>query len=67
MALDAKKDNYKALFQRGQAYFKSGKLAEAKKDLDAFVAADTHGLEFAKQQANKMRMIVDLSREVWGA
>jgi tetratricopeptide (TPR) repeat protein len=58
-ALDAKATNHKARFQRGQAYFKLGKLAKAKADLVEFMASAGSSLEFAKQQANKMLFDID--------
>jgi tetratricopeptide (TPR) repeat protein len=53
-AIDLKRDNYKALFQRGQAYFKLKKFAEAKADLQRFVDAAGATLAFAQAQATKM-------------
>ncbi len=56
-ALDANPDNTKALFQRGQAYYRKRELSKAKLDLEAFVGlATTPNLDFPKQQANKMLM-----------
>lgn len=52
-ALDVDANNAKAKFQRGQAYFRSNKYREAKRDLEAFLAASSPH-DFAKQQANKM-------------
>ena len=52
-ALDAKPDNAKATFQRGQALFRKGDFAKAKIDLEAYLAAAT-GVSFAEAQANKM-------------
>jgi tetratricopeptide (TPR) repeat protein len=54
-ALALAPSNAKAQFQRGQSYFRSKKLAEAKRDLEAFVKSSSP-LAFAKQQANKMLM-----------
>jgi tetratricopeptide (TPR) repeat protein len=55
-AIDADAANVKAVFQRGQAYFRMKNLEEAKRDLEAFVASSSAStsLAFAKQQANKM-------------
>jgi tetratricopeptide (TPR) repeat protein len=53
LALAADARNMKAMFQRGQAYFRKKDYAKAKADLDAFVKNE-NGLEFARQQANKM-------------
>jgi len=55
-ALELKADNYKAAFQRGQAYFRLSKWAEAKADLELFVKNAGPAMAFAKQQANKMLM-----------
>ncbi|MDX2092244.1 MAG: tetratricopeptide repeat protein [Kofleriaceae bacterium] len=53
-ALESKGDNHKAKFQRGQALFRKGEYAKAKKDLEEFSKAGGSSLEFAKQQAQKM-------------
>ena len=58
-ALDARAGNAKARFQRGQAYFRSGKKAPAKQDLEEFVRTAASNSEFAKEQANKM--LLDLA------
>ena len=55
-AIETRKDNHKAKFQRGQAYFRKGDFANAKKDLEEFSKAGGASLEFAKQQATKMLM-----------
>jgi tetratricopeptide (TPR) repeat protein len=55
-ALELNPDNYKAAFQRGQGYFKLKKYADAKRDLEAFIAAPGAQLAFAKQQAETMVM-----------
>jgi tetratricopeptide (TPR) repeat protein len=52
-AIELNRDNYKAMFQRGQAYFNLKKFAEAKVDLQRFVDSPTT-LTFAKEQATKM-------------
>lgn len=61
-AIELKPDNHKAIFQRGQSYFKSRKYIEAKADLEAFLKAPV-GLEFAKQQANKMLMDIAANKK----
>lgn len=53
-ALELKPTNHKALFQRGQAYFKTKKYKLAKADLEAFVAIDRRQLQFAIRQAQQM-------------
>jgi tetratricopeptide (TPR) repeat protein len=58
-ALETRKDNAKALFQRGQAYFRKGDRANAKRDLEAFAKSTTAGLDFARAQAQQM--LVDLA------
>jgi tetratricopeptide (TPR) repeat protein len=55
-ALESKRDNHQAEFQRGQAYFRKGDLVNAKKDLESFSKSGGASLEFAKSQANKMLM-----------
>ena len=55
-AIETKKDNHKAKFQRGQAYFRKGDTTNAKKDLEDFSKSGGASLEFAKQQASKMLM-----------
>jgi tetratricopeptide (TPR) repeat protein len=55
-AIETKKDNHKAKFQRGQAYFRKGDMANAKRDLEEFQKAGGASVEFAKQQASKMLM-----------
>jgi tetratricopeptide (TPR) repeat protein len=55
-AIESKKDNHKAKFQRGQAYFRKGDMTNAKKDLEEFSKSGGASLEFAKQQASKMLM-----------
>ncbi len=53
-ALESRPDNHKAKFQRGQAYFRKGDFAKAKKDLEDFSKSGGASVEFAKQQASKM-------------
>ena len=55
-AIESKKDNHKAKFQRGQAYFRKGDMTNAKRDLEEFSKSGGASLEFAKQQASKMLM-----------
>jgi tetratricopeptide (TPR) repeat protein len=55
-AIESKKDNHKAKFQRGQAYFRKGDTMNAKRDLEDFSKTSGASLEFAKQQASKMLM-----------
>lgn len=66
-ALEAKKDNHKAKFARGQAYYRKGTaasgetarneaFAKAKRDLEEFSKAGGHSVEFFKQQASRMLM-----------
>ena len=53
-ALESRRDNHKAKFQRGQAYFRKGDFTNAKKDLEDFSKSGGSSVEFAKQQASKM-------------
>lgn len=55
-AIESKKDNHKAKFQRGQAYFRKGDYIHAKRDLEDFSKSGGASLEFAKQQASKLLM-----------
>lgn len=55
-ALEAKRDNHKAKFQRGQSQFRAGNYDEAKRDLEEFSKSGGRSLEFEKQQASKMLM-----------
>jgi tetratricopeptide (TPR) repeat protein len=64
-ALESKRDNHKAKFQRGQAYFKKGDFTHAKRDLEEFSKSGGASLEFAKQQAQKMLM--DIAAKSMGA
>jgi tetratricopeptide (TPR) repeat protein len=64
-ALDAKRDNHKAKFQRGQAYYRKGDMEHAKRDLEEFSKSGGASLEFAKQQASKMLM--DIAAKAAGA
>ncbi len=53
-ALDLRSWDVRAIFQRGQAYFKKRDFAKAKVDLEKYVNAPDN--EFAKQQAQRMLM-----------
>jgi tetratricopeptide (TPR) repeat protein len=64
-AIESKKDNHKAEFQRGQAYFRKGDFSNAKKDLEDFSKTGGASLEFDKQQASKMLM--DIAAKAAGA
>jgi tetratricopeptide (TPR) repeat protein len=55
-AVESKKDNHKAKFQRGQAYYRKGDMTNAKRDLDDFNKTGGASMEFEKQQASKMLM-----------
>ena len=58
-ALESKRDNHKAKFQRGQAYFRKGDYSNAKRDLLDFSKTAGMSVEFAKQQAQKM--LIDIA------
>jgi tetratricopeptide (TPR) repeat protein len=58
-AIEAKRDNQKARFQRGQAYFRKGDYGNAKRDLEDFSKAGGPSVEFPKQQASKM--LIDIA------
>lgn len=64
-AIESKRDNHKAQFQRGQAYFRKGDMTHAKRDLEDFSKAGGASLEFDKQQASKMLM--DIAAKAAGA
>jgi tetratricopeptide (TPR) repeat protein len=55
-ALEDRRDNHKAKFQRGQAYFRKGDTGRAKKDLEDFVKTGSAKLDLQKTQAQKMLM-----------
>lgn len=55
-AVEDRKDNHPAKFQRGQAYFRKGDCTKSKKDLDEFSKSGSASEVLAKQQANKMVM-----------
>jgi tetratricopeptide (TPR) repeat protein len=58
-ALESRRDNHKARFQRGQAYFRKGDYTNAKRDLEEFAKAGGSSVEFPKQQASKM--LIDIA------
>lgn len=58
-SIESKKDNHKAKFQRGQAYFRKGDYPNAKRDLEDFGKTGGASVEFAKQQASKM--LIDIA------
>jgi tetratricopeptide (TPR) repeat protein len=58
-SIEAKRDNHKARFQRGQAYFRKGDYTNAKRDLEEFSKTGGASVEFAKQQASKM--LIDIA------
>jgi tetratricopeptide (TPR) repeat protein len=64
-AIESKKDNHKAKFQRGQAYYRKKDMTNAKKDLEEFSKSGGASLEFDKQQAQKMLM--EIASEAAGA
>jgi tetratricopeptide (TPR) repeat protein len=58
-AIEARRDNHRAKFQRGQAYYRKGDLANAKRDLEEFAKTGGASVQFEKQQASKM--LVDIA------
>jgi tetratricopeptide (TPR) repeat protein len=64
-AIESKKDNHKATFQRGQVYYRKGDTEHAKRDLEDFSKTGGASQEFAKQQAQKMLM--DIAAKAAGA
>jgi len=58
-ALESKKDNRNAKFQRGQAYFRKGDYANAKRDLEEFSKTGGASVALEKQQASKM--LIDIA------
>jgi tetratricopeptide (TPR) repeat protein len=64
-AVESKKDNHKAVFQRGQAYFRKGDYVHAKRDLEDFSKTGGASLAFDKQEASKMLM--DIAAKSAGA
>ena len=55
-AIEDRRDNHPAKFQRGQAFFRKGDCPKAKKDLEEFAKSGSSSDQLAKQQANKMLM-----------
>jgi tetratricopeptide (TPR) repeat protein len=55
-ALDDRRDNHKAKFQRGQAEFRKGDFTRAKRDLEDFNKTGSAKLDLQKTQATKMLM-----------
>ncbi len=64
-ALESKKDNHKAKFARGQAYFRKGEYTKARRDLEEFSKSGGVSVEFFKQQAS--RMLMDIAAKSAGA
>jgi tetratricopeptide (TPR) repeat protein len=64
-AIESKKDNHAAKFERGQAYFRKGDDEHAKRDLEEFSKSGGASLAFDKQQAQKMLM--DIAAKAAGA
>lgn len=58
-ALEARRDNHAAKFQRGQAYYRKGDYGNAKRDLEEFAKTGGASVQFEKQQASKM--LVDIA------
>jgi tetratricopeptide (TPR) repeat protein len=58
-AIESKKDNRNAKFQRGQAYFRKGDYTNAKRDLEEFSKTSGASLALEKQQASKM--LIDIA------
>ncbi|MEZ4362321.1 MAG: tetratricopeptide repeat protein [Kofleriaceae bacterium] len=55
-ALDDRRDNHKAKFQRGQAEFRKGDYVRAKRDLEDFAKTGSAKLTLEKSQATKILM-----------
>ncbi|HEU0033616.1 MAG TPA: tetratricopeptide repeat protein [Kofleriaceae bacterium] len=55
-SLESRKDNHKAKFARGQAYYRKGDYVKAKRDLEDFSKSGGASVEFFKQQASRMLM-----------
>jgi tetratricopeptide (TPR) repeat protein len=55
-SLESRRDNHKAKFQRGQAYYRKGDYTKAKRDLEEFSKSGGASVEFFKQQASRMLM-----------
>ena len=58
-SIESKRDNHKAKFQRGQAYYRKADYTNAKRDLEEFSKTGGSSVEFAKQQAAKM--LIDIA------
>ena len=58
-ALEARRDNHVAKFQRGQAYYRKGDYDNAKRDLEEFGKTGGASVQMEKQQASKM--LVDIA------
>jgi tetratricopeptide (TPR) repeat protein len=64
-ALEAKRDNHLAKFQRGQAYYRTKDFTNAKRDLEEFTKSSGSKLEFFKQQSS--RMLMEIAAKAAGA
>jgi tetratricopeptide (TPR) repeat protein len=60
-AIEVRRDNLKAQFQRGQTYFRMRDYANAKRDLTDFVKAAGPSFEFQKQES--ARMLMDIAAD----
>lgn len=58
-AIEARRDNHAARFQRGQAYYRKSDYPNAKRDLEDFAKTGGSSVQFEKQQASKM--LVDIA------
>jgi len=58
-ALESRRDNHVAKFQRGQAYYRKADYPNAKRDLEEFAKTGGQSVQFEKQQASKM--LVDIA------
>ncbi len=65
-ALESRRDNHAAKFQRGQAYFRKNDFPKAKKDFEEFAKGGGSKLEFAKQQAQKMLLDIAAKQAMQG-
>jgi tetratricopeptide (TPR) repeat protein len=64
-ALESKKDNHRAEFQRGMAYYQKGDSVNAKRDLEDFSKTGGASMAFEKQLASKTLM--DIAAKAAGA
>jgi tetratricopeptide (TPR) repeat protein len=64
-ALESKKDNHRAEFQRGIAYYQKGDMPNAKRDLEDFSKTGGASMQFEKQLASKTLM--DIAAKAAGA